>query len=255
MDQEKLIQTMMTKGHSRSTAEGNIAGRGLEAAWKEYMGSSGGSGTSSLMAGQKAQEDDFLGRFRGAVAGQEPLTAMSERLGTELGLPALKQSAFDLTQTLKGIPRVQAQATRGFDVNANQLARKTAAEQAKIAPLAQEATAQAQFAQGELGDRLQLGVAEQNRQLDPFLKAELPLMSERLAREFTGYSQDRQNELTLLLSSQQRTAEQEARVFQLAQDEREFERQKSLLSFQTDESIRQKKATGGLGTVNEWEYM
>jgi hypothetical protein len=46
MDKEKLIQVMMTKGHSRSTAEGAIAGRGIADLWREYMGGGGNGGSS-----------------------------------------------------------------------------------------------------------------------------------------------------------------------------------------------------------------
>lgn len=46
MDREVLIQEMMRHGHSRTTAEGAIAGRGIEDLWREYMGGTpGGGGT------------------------------------------------------------------------------------------------------------------------------------------------------------------------------------------------------------------
>ena len=37
MDKETLIQEMMRHGHERSTAEGAIAGRGMENLWREYF--------------------------------------------------------------------------------------------------------------------------------------------------------------------------------------------------------------------------
>lgn len=44
MDKEALISAMVAKGHTRSTAEGAIAGRGMADLWREYMGGSGGAG-------------------------------------------------------------------------------------------------------------------------------------------------------------------------------------------------------------------
>lgn len=63
MDIEKLIAEMMKHGHSRQTAEGAIAGRGLEAMWNEYMGGSSGGNVAGdfatqLIAAQKQQIEE-----------------------------------------------------------------------------------------------------------------------------------------------------------------------------------------------------
>lgn len=189
----------------------------------------------------KSQEDEFLGRFR------TELPALSQRLEGELNLPNLRKSAFDLTQTLKNIPQTQTQATTGFDVNENQRRRIIAAQQEKIAPLAQEATSQQQFAEAEFGRRMTEG-------LQPF-QAELGLLSDRLAREFTGYQQEQQNELSRYLAEMSRGTQLSLadmqRANQLAIAEQNFERQKELYSFQLAEQQKYKKSSG---TIDEWEF-
>jgi len=43
------------------------------------------------------------------------------------------------------IPQTQTQATRGYDVNSNQLSRIIGAKQAELAPVAQQAVTQEHF--------------------------------------------------------------------------------------------------------------
>lgn len=195
--------------------------------------------------GQANLQGDFLNRYTGAIQGLESPSAMAARLGSELGLPALNKSAFSLNQTLADIPSVQTGATRGFDVNANQLARIIAAKQGEIAPLAQRATAQAQEAQGELGTQMGYEQQGQEHSMLPY-QMEQSQLSDRLARESTGYNTDRQNELDLYLNRLARGEKlsdaETARTQALADMETTFEQQKKLTAFNTDEAIRQNKA-------------
>jgi len=191
------------------------------------------------LAQQRQEEQDYLAKFAGQIAGQETMSAMAGRIGTELGLPDLQSAAQGLVKTLKNIPQVQQGATRGFDVNENQLARIVSSEQGKIAPLAQEATTQAQNAQNLLTTRLGYGLQDQSKALQPILKEgemlasrfgrETSSLADRLAREFTGYTQGKQNELTALLDQgdkgMQLTINEMNRLNQLAAEEREYKRQ------------------------------
>lgn len=154
--------------------------------------------TAELNAAQKLKQDEFLTRFRTAVSGQETLPTMANRIGGELGLPALRESAQGLTKTLSSIPQVQTQATRGYDVNSNQLARIIGQKQSEIAPAAQQAVTQQQAAESNLATQLGYGVAQQQKDLLPFT-TEKDLMSDQLAREFTGFTTDKQNALSLAL--------------------------------------------------------
>lgn len=215
--------------------------------------------SDNFFAQQKSEEDDFLNRFRGVVSGQEKLPALAERIGGELGLPSLRQSAFNLNQTLANIPTVQTQATTGFDVNENQRQRKIAAEQAKIAPLAQKATSQQQFAEGQLGERLGYETSQQLKDLQPF-NMEASLLSDRLARETTGYTQDKQSELDIYLRKLdqgfQLSQSEKLRAQELADAESTFEKQRELLTLQTNEEIRKSKALQqGSGTGNFTNYL
>ncbi len=186
---------------------------------------------------QKGEEESFLTALNTRIAGQEKLGAASERIGGELGLPALRESAFNLTNTLKSIPRTQETLSKQVGISAPNLQKRIATEQGKIAPLAQEAVSQQQFSEQELGNRLGLLVAEQSKELEPFYQAQLPLLSDRLAREQTNYSQERQNELTVLLTklSQgfQATQAELDRANQLAVKEKEYKQVKNTQSIET----------------------
>ena len=122
-----------------------------------------------FLQGQNQLTSDFLTKFGGAIAGQGTTQAAAERIGGELGLPQLRQNAFNLQQQLIDIPSVYKEGTRGFDVNANQLARIVNARTAELGPLAQRATAQAQFGEQELGTRLGYLQNDWKRELDAIL--------------------------------------------------------------------------------------
>jgi hypothetical protein len=185
--------------------------------------------------GFQTEEKGLFDRYRDTITSQESLPAMNQRLGSELGLPGLRQNAFQLNETLRNVPQVQSQATRGFDVNANQLQRIISSQQGKIAPLAQEATRASQFAEGELGERMRLSQAEQARQLQPF-EMERDLLATRLAREMTAFSQQKEQELTVLLTKFNRdnylSDREWQRANELADAESEFDKQKQLIRLQ-----------------------
>lgn len=134
----------------------------------------------------QGQEQEFLNRFK------EEYPQILSGIEQNLNLPNLRQSAYDLSDTLREIPSVQTGATRGFDVNANQLARIISSEQEKIAPVAQEAVRQAQFGEEEFG-------RQSERALKPF-ETEIDLLKDRLSRESTGFDTDAKNRLDLLLT-------------------------------------------------------
>ena len=137
-------------------------------------------------------------KFGNTITGQGTTQGAAERIGGELGLPQLRQNAFNMQQQLIDLPGLHTSASRGFDVNANQLGRIINEKTAQIAPFAQRATAQAQFAEGELGTRLGYLQNDWNRQLLP-LTTEKDFLSDRFAREVSVYSQQDQNELNAIL--------------------------------------------------------
>src|SRR3990167_6206591 len=151
-----------------------------------------------FLAGQNKQTTDFLNKFTGTIAGQGTTADAAQRIGGELGLPQLRQNAFNMQQQLIDIPEVYGSATRGFDVNANQLARIVNQKTSELAPFAQRATAQQQFGEQELGTRLGYLQNDWNRQLLP-LNSEQAFLADRFAREQSVFSQEDQRELDALL--------------------------------------------------------
>ena len=209
---------------------------------------------------QRGEEEAFMSALTGRIAGQEPLGAAAERIGGELQLPALRQSAFDLTQTLaqkagyfRDIAPEQQTKAKQFGISAPNLSARIRAKEIEYQPTvetaqrgAQEGVARQQFAEGELSTRLGYLMAEQAKDLQPFYQAQLPLLTDRFAREQTNYTQDKQNELTLILNRinqgfQASQAELD-RANQLATSEQDFNRTLEQISFQTNEDIRKSRA-------------
>src|SRR3990167_456251 len=152
-----------------------------------------------FLAGQNQATTQFLDKFGNVIAGQGTTQGAAQRIGEELGLPQLRQNAFNLQQQLIDIPEVYNAGTRGFDVNANQLARIINQKTSEIAPFAQRATAMQQFGEQELGTRLGYLQNDWNRQLLP-LNSEQAFLADRFARETSMFSQDNQRELDALLA-------------------------------------------------------
>ncbi len=156
--------------------------------------------TQALNTAQEAKQNDFLTRFRDTVGAQEKLPDMASRIGGTLGLPQLRDTAQGLVKSVAEIPQVQTNATRGYDVNSNQLSRIISTKQAELAPAAQTAVNQVQTAEGNLSTQLGYGVQQQLKDLTPFT-AEQSMMSEQLAREYSGFTQDKQNQLQLIMQN------------------------------------------------------
>ena len=148
---------------------------------------------------QKAEQDDFLGRFRSAVEGQEKLPDIYGRVESKDNLPGLLDTAQRTSTQLQEMPETQKTATRGFNVNSNQLARIIGAETQKLAPIAQRAIDQFQQGSQLANQQMTFEIGQQNKDLLPF-EQEASMLSERLAREFTGFTAARERELNSLLT-------------------------------------------------------
>lgn len=197
------------------------------------------AGRQTLNDQQNAREGDFLTRFRSMLGGQEALPAMAQRIGGELGLPTLRQNTQQLSTSIANMPYTQRAATRGFDVNQNQLDRLTQAKQAELVPVYTASTNALGTAERSLGEQLGYGVQQQQKELMPF-QQEAGMISERAAREMTGYSQDMQNQLTVLLqkmaNNQALTMAETAQANQLALQENTYQKQRDLLAQNPEQS-------------------
>lgn len=149
---------------------------------------------AAFNANQTGQTNDFLSRYKGAIGGQETMSAMADRIGQELNLPTLRNNAQQVNETVSNLPYTYGSATRGFDVNANQLARTIGQKTYELTPALNSANSAVSNAEGQLSTRLGYGQADQNKQLLPY-QSEQSLMGDRLAREATGFNQDSESEL------------------------------------------------------------
>lgn len=155
--------------------------------------------TDAFNATQEAKQTDFINRFKTAVGGQESLSDASNRIGNTLGLPDLRTNAQNLTKSVAMIPKVQTDATRGYNVNSNQLSQIIASKQAQLAPAAQQAVTQQQTGEQQLGQQLGYLQTDQAKQLQP-LELEGSMLSDQIAREMTGFTQDKTNALNAYLA-------------------------------------------------------
>lgn len=135
---------------------------------------------------QRGEEEEFLGRFRTEYPGI--LTGVEE----QLRLPELRTAAFGATQRLEALPEEIEAASMGRDISAGQLGRITAARQAEQLPEVQDLLSNLQFAESEFGRRSE-------RALTPFT-TEAQFLTDRWARDSTGFNQDSENRLNFLIN-------------------------------------------------------
>lgn len=193
--------------------------------------------TGSFIGGLKSQTGDFLNRYKGAIGGQETMSGMAGRLGDQLNLPTLQKNAASAQQAVYDLPGVYDGATRGFDVNANQLSRIVGQKTSELAPIAQRAQEQANTAQGNLNTLLGYGQADQNKQLLPY-QAEQSLLPGLQSTSAGLFSGQQQNELTSLINKINAgvslTQTEWNNANQLAVAKQNFENQKALNQQQYD---------------------
>lgn len=178
-----------------ATYSGNgPAGSGLD----QYL--SGISGKrAALNTSQAGQQSDFLGRYTGAINGQETSSAMADRIGGKLGLPELQKNATTLNTTLANIPYTYGAATKGFDVNNNQLNRIIGQKSSELTPVVNSTNNALSTAQGQLTSRMGYEQADQAKQLAPY-QSEQSLLTDRLNRESAGFNTDAESELSSYLA-------------------------------------------------------
>jgi S-adenosylmethionine synthetase len=155
--------------------------------------------TSGFLAGQNTQTADYLKRYTDFINSQEGASAMAGRIGGELGIPTLQANATMLRNTLTNLPSTYSKATTGYDVNANQLARIIGQKSSELAPAVTTAETSLSGAQNTLNTQMGYEQTDQAKALMPY-QTEQTMLSDRMARETTLYSQDNQNELNSLIA-------------------------------------------------------
>lgn len=198
-----------------------------------------------LVSTQNKQQDSLFKQYKSAVAGQENLTDVFQRAQQERGIGDY-QNAINLFQgqigDVKGLldrlDENTASRTSGTGANQAYLDRLRAVEGGQLntqlgrLSAGLEPVVQAYgLAQQDVGQLLELTQADQQRRLKP-LETQVNSLGDRFAREITGFTSTRQNELDTLVAKiarQQQLSDREWQAAQqLAAEEREFQRQRSL---------------------------
>ena len=200
----------------------------------------------ALLDKQRQEQEGFFGQYEQARGGQEALPALYERLRREQGLPELQQQM----SGFKGeIYKVQALLDRlGEDVNSRTTGTFTSESQRRRIEAAEGGELRSQLGRlgtglqplveqytgkvGEVSNILGLTTQQQERELEP-MKMRLAAVSDRFSREITGFSEGRQNELSVLLNKLENDRQLENREWErvqtLAAEEREWTRKKQEL--------------------------
>jgi hypothetical protein len=206
---------------------------------EEYYNATRGTGKLPQQ-NDRAQIDDFMSRWTGAIANQPTMGDIWKRLSGEFGIDKASENyrnlagmASGLQQQFEQTPEQVASESRGYDVNAAQQARLTQARQGDVlrnlTPIAREAGIAGQNLNTLTGQAMnQLG-AEQyqlEKELQPYL-TEAELLNSALARQLSYYTVDRQRELDLLLKKlegeQAISLEELEQIGDLAELERQYE--------------------------------
>lgn len=181
---------------------------------------------TDLFGTQRGETAGYLGGLRDYINHFPSMAVMAQNIGDTLNLPNLRANANSLQNTMYELPQTYNAATRGYDVNQNQLSRIIGQKQSEIGPVAERASANANVAEQELGRRL--GYAQQDFQnkLIPY-QSEQALLSDRLARETSGYTTQMTNELNAIIDKIKQgvalTEGERTRANELAKAEKQYQ--------------------------------
>lgn len=216
-----------------------------------------------LLGRQKDEQQGLFGQYQQRVSAQPTLTSVFTRAQQERGLPQL-QGAVNLFQgqisDVKGLldrlgENTQAR-TAGTNANQAYLDRLRASEGGQLntqlgrlgAGLEPVVNAY-DLASRDVGQLLDVTQKDQARELSP-LELQINSLSDRFAREITGFTKNKEDELTTLMDKIQRDRELSDREWQRAQqlalEERELQRQRSYLANQSKtQPVMQQRKDGG----------
>jgi len=218
---------------------------------------------ADMLARQKAEEEGLFSQYEDTIGGQESLTELYKRFREEQGLPGLedqigsyKDEIYSVKSLLDSLEEDINTRTKGKFVNESQRNRQLAFEQTPLQntlgrlgtglePLVEQQTAGLQQVSTLLG----LTKEDQDKALRP-MEMRINAISDRFAREITGFNSNKETQLSTLLDGIQRGRELSDRDWQLAQtlaaEEREFSRQKDLIAIKA-----RSDASGGGDIANQ----
>lgn len=203
----------------------------------------------ALIDKQNTEQQGLFNTYTNKINNQEALPALYSRLQTEARIPDLSKQAqtykdqiYKVKDTLDRLGEDVTARTTGYNVSDAQRRRLETAEAdplqttlsrlgTGLAPVADMLTSAQSGVQNQLG----LYQAQQQKELQP-IELQINSLSDRFAREITGYQQSHQETLDNLLQKLQRDQQLSDREWQAAQDlaaeERAYSRQKSLAASQ-----------------------
>lgn len=236
-------------GISRGELEKRAKAAGFDTTEAYYM-STGGTGVTQAdqVAKEKAQTDEFLGRYNTKVASQPTMQDVWNRVSKERGLEekrnvftGLMGSVGNIQEQIQNAPEQIQSETRGFDVNAAQRTRIQQAKEGELAktlsPIARAAETAGtgyNLALGEAGQQITAEQYQQEKELRPFA-TEAELLNGALARQMTYYTTDKQNQLSLMLKNLESGGVSDIELqslADLAKLEREWELKKDYLAYE-----------------------
>ena len=207
------------------------------------------SESDALIAKQNAQQEGLFSNYETIRKNQEALPALYNRLQTEAGIPGLSQAsqaikdeiyktkdtldrlAQDVTARTTGTLTTEAQRRRLTTAESEPLQTNLGRLGTGLAPIADMLTSANQSVATQLG----LQTQQQDRELEP-VKMRINAISDRFAREITGFTSSKETELSAVLDKLTRDRQLSDRDWELAQtlaaEERAFARQKSLAASQ-----------------------
>lgn len=198
---------------------------------------------------QKAEQDALFNQYKEKIGGQERSVDAYKRLRTEMGLPDLegqmqvyKDQIYGVKDLIDRLEEDVNARTSGTFTNESQRRRQIAYEETPLNnQLARLGTGMAPIAErlnsasSEVGTLLNLQSADQSKELKPY-ELEISAVSDRFAREMTGFTTSKQTELDALMDKISRGRELADREWQLAQtlaaEEREWARTKEKIALE-----------------------
>ena len=190
-----------------------------------------GSGQQALLDRIKSEQNTLNSEYETRLGGQEKLSNAFKRLSNETGLTDYSQKVGNIRDRLDRLDGDVTARTTGTFTTEGQRSRTVGAE---ARPL-EDDLGRFSFAKAEASNLVnnQLNFLGQDQQNElRGVQNRMSQFSERAAREITGYTAAKTNELNLLLNKMQRqqslSDREYARAEQLAAEERDFSRQKSM---------------------------
>jgi hypothetical protein len=198
-----------------------------------------------LIDSQNSRQDSLFGQYKDAVAGQEKLPDLYSRLSNEAGIPDLsnqlkiyKDQIYrtkdlldkldgDITSRTQGTLTTEAMRDRMVASEGNTLNTQLSRLGTGMAPISDQLTS----AQNQLSTLLPLYEQQQEKELSP-LTMQINSLSDRFAREITGFTTQRENTLASVMDAITRGRQVDDATLQqaeqIAAQERQFQQQRAL---------------------------